>query len=149
MEYSKTVILLLLIHRDTDDSDCSTSKQLVSGNRDVYKLKNGGSSDFKEPEIIIISGSDTDDTSDDSLCSNLQAISPIGNSLSTGSTIPPDDRKLLFFYKCETTGGSHYEDHIIEIGAAVIVPDNLTSSITTTEYASLCHTTRPIDPNGK
>ena len=116
----------------------------------VHALKSGSSSDFKEPEIISISDSDADDISDDSLCSNLPGISPIGNLLSTGSTIPPDDRKqLLFFYKCETTGGSHYEDHIIEIGAAVIVPDNLTSSITTTEYASLCHTTRPINPNGK
>ena len=140
--------------RDTDDSDCSTSKKLVSGKKaliDVHALKSGeSSSDFKEPEIISISDSDTVDTSDDSLCSNLPAVSPIGNLLSSSSTTPPDDRKQLqFFYKCETTCGSHYEDHIIEIGAAVIVPDDLTSSITTTQYASLCHTTRPIDPNGK
>ena len=114
---------------------------------DVHTLKSGSYSDFKEPKMI---NSGTNDTCDDNLCSSLPAISPIGNLLSSSSTIPPTDRKqLLFFYKCETTGGSHYEEHIIEIGAAVIVPDHLTSTITSTEYSTLCHTSRRIDPNGK
>ena len=116
---------------------------------DVHAPKSGSSSDFKEPIMIVISDSDTSDISDDSLCSNLPTISPI-NLLSSSFTVPPTDREqLLFFYKCETTGGSHYEDHIIEIGAAVIVPDNLTSSITTLEYSTLCHTSRPICFDGK
>ena len=133
-----------------DDSDYSTNKQFVKDEKALSDAHSGGYSGFKESEIIIISDSDTNDTSDDSLCSNLPAISPIGNLLSSGSTIPPTDREqLLFFYKCETTGASHYEDHIIEIGAAVIVPDNLTSSITTTEYSTLCYTSRPISENGK
>ena len=137
-----------------DDSDYSTNKQFVKEEKalsDAHTLESGGYSGFKESEIIIISDSATNDTSDDSLCSNLPAISPIGNLLSSaGSTIPPTDREqLLFFYKCETTGASHYEDHIIEIGAAVTVPDNLTSSITTTEYSTLCYTSRPISVNGK
>ena len=115
----------------------------------THHAKSGSSSDFKEPVMIVISDSDTSDISDDSLCSNLPTISPI-NLLSSSSTVPPTDREqLLFFYKCETTGGSQYEDHIIEIGAAVIIPDNLTLSITTLEYSTLCHTTRPICFDGK
>ena len=41
-------------------------------------------------------------------------------------------------YDCETTGGSFYQDHIIEIGSAVIAPDGV--SISNHEVSSLCHT---------
>ena len=129
-----------------------TLRQLVKDEKalsDLHTLKSSSSSDFKEPVMIVICDSDTNDISDDSLCSNLPTISPI-NLLRSSSTVPPTDKEqLLFFYKCETTGGSHYDDHIIEIGAALIVPDNLTSSITTLEYSTLCHTSRPICFDGK
>lgn len=68
-----------------------------------------------------------------------------GNLLNSSSTI---GKQLLFFYDCETTGLSHYEDHIIEIASEVIVPDDL-SSITKTEFSSLCHTSRLSNPTGK
>ena len=54
---------------------------------------------------------------------------------------------MLFLYDCETTGGSHYNDHIIEIGSVVIVPDNL--SVTQTEFSSLCHTSHRICSKGE
>ena len=51
-------------------------------------------------------------------------------------------KPLLFMYDCETTGGSFYIDHIMEIGSAVIAPDGV--SITNHEFSSLCHTSRQI-----
>jgi len=48
----------------------------------------------------------------------------------------------MFLYDCKTTGGSHYSDHIIEVAATVIVLENV--SITTTEFSSLCHTSKHV-----
>ena len=51
-----------------------------------------------------------------------------------------------FFYDCETTGGSYHCDHIVEVAAVVEVPDGV--DINTTEYSSLCHTSRHIPRKG-
>lgn len=45
---------------------------------------------------------------------------------------------LLFMYDCEITGGRFYQDHIMEIGSAVIAPDGVSTS--NHEVSSLCHT---------
>lgn len=55
-------------------------------------------------------------------------------------------KPLLFMYDCETTGGSFYQDHIMEIGSAVIAPDGV--SISNHEFSSLCHTSRHIVRKG-
>ena len=94
---------------------------------------------------------DTDDTTNDTSCSGLP-VSPTfstGNLLTMSSAIPLNGKQLLFLYDCETTGGSHYDEHIIEIASIVIVPDDLNVSITKTEFTSLCHTSRRIHPMGK
>ena len=50
---------------------------------------------------------------------------------------------LLFFYDCESTGGSTYDDHIIEVGAKVVAaPDS--ADIPQLEYSSLIHFSRTI-----
>ena len=50
---------------------------------------------------------------------------------------------LLFYYDCESTGGSTYDDHIIEVGAKVIAaPDS--ADIPQLEYSSLIHSSRTI-----
>ena len=94
---------------------------------------------------------DTDDTTNDTSCSGLPVSPTIstGNLLTMSSAIPLDGKQLLFLYDCETTGGSHYDEHIIEIASVVIVPDDLNVSITKTEFTSLCHTSRRIHPMGK
>ena len=75
---------------------------------------------------------------------------PSGNLQSSNCAVPVNGRQqLLFFYDCETTGGSHYTDHIIEVAATVIVPTNLSITSTATEFSSLCHTSHPISPMGK
>ena len=52
---------------------------------------------------------------------------------------PNDGDLLLFFYDCETTGGSYHHDHFTEVATTVIVvPDGV--HITNTEFSSLCHT---------
>ena len=52
-----------------------------------------------------------------------------------------DELPLLFF--CESTGGSKYNDHIIEVGAKVVaVPDSV--SITQHQQGSLIHTSQTI-----
>ena len=55
-------------------------------------------------------------------------------------------KPLLFMYDCETTGGSFYQDHIVEIGSVVIAPDGV--SISNEEFFSLCHTSRHITRKG-
>ena len=72
-----------------------------------------------------------------------ESIADLGNSVD----ITPDDcDPLYFFYDCETTGGSYYRDHIIEVAASVLVPDGL--DITITQFSSLCHTSRHIARKG-
>lgn len=55
-------------------------------------------------------------------------------------------KPLLFMYDCETTSGSFYQGHIMEIGSAVIAPDGV--SISNEEFSSLCHTSRHIVHKG-
>ena len=69
------------------------------------------------------------------------------NSLSTTPTVSLDGKQLLIFYDCETTGGSHYNEHVIEIASTVMVPDNI--HISTPEFSSLCRTSRHIAAIGK
>ena len=54
-----------------------------------------------------------------------------------------DELPLLFFFDCESTGGSMYSDHIIEVGAKVVaVPDSV--AVTQRQYGSLIHSSRSI-----
>ena len=55
-------------------------------------------------------------------------------------------KRLLFMYDCETTGGSFYQDHIVEIGSMVIAPDDV--SISNQEFSSLCHSSHHIARKG-
>ena len=64
----------------------------------------------------------------------------------TDSTVE-SGKPLLFMYDCETTGGSHLWDHIMEVGSVVLVPDGV--SITTTEFSSVFHTSQHITRQGK
>ena len=72
-----------------------------------------------------------------------ESIADLGNSV---DITPHDCDPLYFFYECETTGGSYYRDHIIEVAASVLVPDGL--DITITQFSSLCHTSRHIARKG-
>jgi len=53
----------------------------------------------------------------------------------------PDGDPLLFAFDCEATGGSFYVDHIIEMAAVVIAPDNVI--VTETSFSQLCKASRP------
>ena len=66
------------------------------------------------------------------------------------SFLPPDEelpyddmQPLLIFYDCETTGGSIYDDNIIEIAAKVIGVSN-TVNISCREFNSMSNTSRRI-----
>ena len=62
-----------------------------------------------------------------------------GNDSESQSNMLP----LLFFYDCGSTGGSTYDDHIIEVGAKVIAaPDS--ADIPQLEYSSLIHSSCTI-----
>ena len=67
-------------------------------------------------------------------------------SHATGPTIE-NGKPLLFIYDCETTGGSHLRDHIMELGSVVSIPDGV--SISNSEFSSLCHTSLHITRQGK
>ena len=64
--------------------------------------------------------------------------------VSTGVDGPSSDElPLLFFFDCESTGGTMYSDHIIEVGAKVVsVPNSV--NITQHQYGSLIHSSRSI-----
>ena len=64
----------------------------------------------------------------------------------TVDSTPCSGKPLLFIYDCETTGGSFYQDHIVEVGSMVIAPDGV--SIHNDEFSSLCHTSRHIARKG-
>ena len=104
--------------------------------------------------VILSSPHSKDDATDDKVKTHDSSSSLTSSTISTepeklitsSATIPPDRKQLLFLYDCETTGGSHYDEHIIEIGSVVILPDNL--SVTQIEFSSLCHTSHRIDPQG-
>lgn len=69
--------------------------------------------------------------------------------LAYSSTTDPtvdNGEQLLFIYDCETTGGSHLRDHIMELGSVVVAPEGV--SISTTEFSSLCHTSQHIVRQG-
>ena len=131
-------------------SQCSSDDDRISslgssservGVNDVLTLQSfdsSGSSDVYE-----ISDSNSDDTT---LCSDIPTALTM-NLLTSSATFPPGRKQLLFLYDCETTSGSHYDEHIIEIASAVIAPDKL--SITKMEFTSLCHTSRRIHPISK
>ena len=103
--------------------------------------------DSRSSDVHEISDSNSDDITN----GPDPPVTPIvstRNLLTSSSTTPFDNEKqLLFLYDCETTGGSHYEEHIIEISSAVMAPDKL--SITKMEFTSLCYTLHQIDPIGK
>ena len=75
-----------------------------------------------------------------------EAVSPLPVDSSTTDPILDNGKPLLFFYDCETTGGSHLRDHIIEVGSVVEIPEG--ASITTAEFSSLCHTSQHIVRQG-
>ena len=64
----------------------------------------------------------------------------------TSDVSPVDGESLLFFYDCETTGGSFHKDHIMEIASVVIAPDDV--NISKPDFTSLCHTSRHIVQKG-
>ena len=133
------------IHNDVNwvNSPGSSSSEGLGVNP-MFNL-NGDSTNHNDI-ITISSDSDTDDPTVDT--SLDPSIHPVRNLLSYSSTIPLNGGKqLLLLYDCETTGLSHYVEHIIEIASVVIVPDN--STITQTEFSSLCYTPRHISPLSK
>ena len=59
---------------------------------------------------------------------------------------PLDGKPLLFMYDCESTGGSIYQDHIVEMAAVVLAPDDVI--ISETSFSQLCKTSLPISTVG-
>ena len=83
---------------------------------------------------------------EEDLVDEAEPVSPVRTDSSTTDPILDNGKPLLFFYDCETTGGSHLRDHIIEVGSVVEIPEG--ASITTTEFSSLCHTSLHIVRQG-
>ena len=85
-----------------------------------------------EADTVEVERDESDEEVDNSIaCVNAATDSTVENGT-----------PLLFMYDCETTGGSHLRDHIMEVGSVVLIPDRV--SITTTESSSLCHTSQHI-----
>ena len=83
---------------------------------------------------------------EEDLFKDEEVVSLLPADSSTTDPILDNGKPLLFFYDCETTGGSHLRDHIIEVGSAVKIPEE--ASIITAKFSSLCHTSRHIVHQG-
>ena len=79
---------------------------------------------------------------EEDLFNEEETVSPLPVDSSATDPNLDNSKPLLFFYNCETTGGSHLQDHIIEVGSVVEIPEG--ASITTAEFSSLCHTSQHI-----
>ena len=78
--------------------------------------------------------------------SDEEPFSPVpAGTFATDPTVN-NSQPLLFLYDCETTGGNHLRDHIMEVGSVVLVPEGVL--ITTTEFSSLCFTSQHIVRQG-
>ena len=71
---------------------------------------------------------------------------PSPHHLVTDPTVD-NGKPLLFIYDCETTGGSHLRDHIMEVVSVVVAPEGVSMSVT--EFSSLYHTSQHIVRQGK
>lgn len=80
---------------------------------------------------------DDEEDQDENNADELEEVSPSVDGPSS------DELPLLFFFDCESTGGSIYNDHMIEVGAKVVaVPGSV--NITQHQYGSLIHSSRSI-----
>ena len=59
-----------------------------------------------------------------------------------------DAYPLLFFYDCETTGFSIYNEHITELAGKVVAVGAPSSAISQPSFTSLVHTARHISKPG-
>ena len=85
---------------------------------------------------------DTEDTAETTTCSSDMLDADVSTEEYTTEKQP-----LLFFYDSEATGGSVYDDHIIEVAAKVIgVPPSI--NIRSHHYTSLCGTSLRIRKQG-
>ena len=79
-----------------------------------------------------------DDTDMDKCTSDDEPDSPITFVYPAIAPTVENGESLLLIYDCETTGGSHLRDHIMEVGSMASVPDGV--FISNAEFSSLCHT---------
>ena len=90
---------------------------------------------------------EADDTDIDKYISDEEQDNPITFvDHPTGSPIE-NGNPLLFIYDCETIGGNHLRDHIMEVGSLVSIPDGV--SIHNAEFSSLCYTSQRIVRQGR
>jgi len=82
----------------------------------------------------------------DRLASDEEPDNPITFVHPATDPIVERGKPLLFIYDCETTGGGHLWDHIMEVGSVVSIPDGV--SISNTEFSSLCHISQHITRQG-
>lgn len=75
----------------------------------------------------------------------------VSSSDASGDEDTAPGKPLLIFYDCETTAADIYKDHIVEIAAAVVLPEHIPSTSLTTNlsFQSLVCTSRRILPAGK
>ena len=78
------------------------------------------------------------------VCCESELVPTEDSFLSSDEGLPYDDmHPLLIFYDCEATGGSIYDDNIVEIAARVIgVPNSV--NIACRDFSSLSNMSRRI-----
>ena len=127
--------------RHEAEKDYMVTMQAVGVTTSTYSCDTALEDDTALETDTVLEGDTVDDVmSDEELVSTIPADSSATHPTMNSS------KPLLFFYDCETTGGSHLRDHIMEVGSVVVVPEGVT--VTTAEFSSLCHTSQHIVRQG-
>ena len=110
---------------------CTTAEYV--GSSAAGTAEASGCTVTEERDVV---GDEVDQPSEDE--GEDEEVSADVNRSSSSDALP-----LLFFFDCESTGGSTYNDHIIEAGAKVVaVPSSV--SISQHHYGSLIHSSQNI-----
>lgn len=119
-------------------------EQLRSLGHTVGEYVGNGKGDTVLEDCVGEGGNDTEEEDSEYADPDLDVEGVEGHS---GEDSCEDTHPLLFFYDCEATGFSIYDDHLTEIAAKVVgVP---LSCVTNPSFSSLVHTPRNIPKKGK
>jgi len=138
------------VKRHEDEKSYMTTLKAAGYSTGEY-VGTGLGDDEEEEQAEEEQGSDEEEQADegelttDGIAYGEQELVPNDDSfLPSDEGLPYDDmHPLLLFYDCEATGGSIYDDNIIEIAAKVIGVPN-TVNIACREFSSFSNTSRRI-----
>ena len=141
----------MAVQRHEDEKSYMTTLKAAGYSTAEY-VGTGLGDDNEEEQVEEEDGSDIEEERDEEgdqsvggvVCGEGELLPSEDSFLPSDEELPYDDmHPLLIFYDCEATGGSIYDDNIIEVAAKVIGVPN-TVNIACRDFSSLSNTSRRI-----